>query len=276
MVPSIRLRSCNTAPLRSSGSYVLYWMIANRRLAYNFSVDRALEHCREFRKPLVILEALRCGYEWASDRHHRFVIDGMADNAAECFRHRVAYYPYVEPAPGAGKGLLEGLAADACVVVTDDFPCFFLRRMVSATAKRLAVRLEAVDSNGLLPLRAADQAFARAFDFRRHLQKVLPAHLMEFPSADPLALTDWPEAPDLPRSISSCWPSASRPLLDAKPASLDAFPIDHGVKPVKARGGHTAARAQMRRFLDTKLSNYSVEHSSPELEVSSKLSPYLQ
>ena len=162
-------------------------MIANRRVNYNFSLDRALEHCRELGKPLVILEALRCDYRWASDRLHRFVIDGMADNASHCAKHRLFYYPYVEPAVGAGKGLLEALAADACVVVTDEFPCFFLPRMVASAARKLAVRLEAVDSNGLLPLRAADHAFSRAFDFRRHLQKVLPAHLADFPSADPLS-----------------------------------------------------------------------------------------
>jgi deoxyribodipyrimidine photo-lyase len=103
-------------------------MIANRRLTYNFALDRALEYCRELRKPLVIFEALRCGYQWASDRFHRFVIDGMAENAGACERHHIQYYPYVEPKPGAGKGLLEAFAADACVVITDEFPCFFLPR----------------------------------------------------------------------------------------------------------------------------------------------------
>lgn len=56
-------------------------MIASRRLHFNFALDRALEHCSALSKPLVILEALRIGYRWANDRIHRFVIDGMADNA---------------------------------------------------------------------------------------------------------------------------------------------------------------------------------------------------
>ena len=84
-----------------------------------------MEHCRELGKRLVILEALRCGYKWASDRIHRFVIDGMADNANASAKSGIRYYPYVEPAPGAGKGLLEALAAEACVVVTDEFRVFF-------------------------------------------------------------------------------------------------------------------------------------------------------
>ena len=37
----------------------------------------------------------------------------------------------VEPEAGAGKGLLRALAARAALVVTDEFPCFFLPRMVA-------------------------------------------------------------------------------------------------------------------------------------------------
>src|SRR6202000_853392 len=156
-VPKIRVRDCNDAPVRRAAKYVLYWMIANRRVTHNFALDRAIEYCRGLKKPLVIFEALRCGYEWASDRMHRFVIDGMADNAATCQRAGVTYFPFVEPKPGDDHGLLEALAHDACVVVTDEYPCFFLPRMVAAAGRKLPVRLEAVDSNGILPLRATDQ-----------------------------------------------------------------------------------------------------------------------
>ena len=49
------------------------------------------------------------------------------------------------------------------------------------------MRLEAVDSNGLLPIGAADRAFPSAYAFRRFLQRELPRHLDEFPVRDPLA-----------------------------------------------------------------------------------------
>ena len=58
--------------------YVLYWMISARRLTYNFGLERAVEWAQKLNKPLVILEALRCDYPWASDRIHHFVMDGMA------------------------------------------------------------------------------------------------------------------------------------------------------------------------------------------------------
>ncbi|MGH8071665.1 MAG: hypothetical protein ACRERE_41815 [Candidatus Entotheonellia bacterium] len=79
-VPAIPIRDCNGAPLRPAAAYVLYWMIAARRSRWNFVLDRAIELAREFGKPLVVLEALRCAHRWASDRIHRFVLDGMHDN----------------------------------------------------------------------------------------------------------------------------------------------------------------------------------------------------
>jgi len=56
-------------------------MIAFRRATWNFALDRSVEWAERLGKPLVVLEALRCVYPWASDRMHSFVLDGMAENA---------------------------------------------------------------------------------------------------------------------------------------------------------------------------------------------------
>lgn len=274
-VPPIRIRTANTAPLRPSAGYVLYWMIANRRLAFNFALDRALEHCRALARPLLIFEPLRCDYPWASDRFHRFVLDGMACNAQVCIKNSIAYFPYVEPSLGAGKGLLEALAVHACVVVTDDFPAFFLPRMVSSAAEKLSVCLEGVDSNGLLPLRAATRIFTTAYAFRRFLQKTLPAHLFDTPSADPLSRAKLLALPALPKNIISRWAPSSPDLLSAKSGSLSPLPLDHTVGEVETRGGHAAARKQLIEFLENKLPDYAEKRNQPELDVSSGLSPYL-
>jgi deoxyribodipyrimidine photo-lyase len=251
-------------------------MIASRRLVYNFALDRALEYGRELGKPLVIFEALRCGYPWASDRLHRVVLDGMAHNARVCTTRGVRYYPYVEPTAGAGAGLLSALAAEACLVVTDDYPCFFLPGMVAGTAKKLSVRLEAVDSNGLLPIRAGEPAYSTAHAFRRFLQKTLPTHLAEFPSADPLAKTNASRlCLTLPRAVTTRWPAACAALLSGEPGALATLPIDHSVLPVEIRGGHARARAQMKDFLKERLPDYSEQRNEPDLDGASRLSPYL-
>jgi deoxyribodipyrimidine photo-lyase len=274
-VPAVRIRAANQKPLHASGDYVLYWMIASRRLRYNFALDRALEHCRALGKPLLIFEALRCGYQWASDRLHAFVIEGMADNAALCHAHNVAYFPYLEPHAGDGKGLLEALSRQACVVVTDEFPCFFLPRMVEAAGAKLNICLEVVDSNGLLPLRATNQIFGRAFDFRRFLQKTLPEHLERHPAADPLRQLDLPSLKALPEKISHKWRSATAAMLSDSHTTAAALPIDHAVAPAAFHGGPDAATQQLKSFLHSKFQDYGEHRNEPERNAVSGLSPYL-
>ncbi len=274
----MRIATCNDAPVRADGAFVLYWMIAFRRTGWNFSLDRAIEWSLQLKRPLVIFEPLRVGYRWASDRIHRFVIDGMADNAAQVARLRnpgLIYYPYVDPSSEEGKGLLEALAEHACVVVTDDYPSFFLPRMVEAAAKRVTVRMEKVDSNGLLPLRAGTKVFTTAFSFRVFLQKQLPPHLSIAPEADPLARVKLPALNRLPEELLRRWPPAANDLLDGRASALALLPIDHSVPVVDYRGGAAAARTRLDRFLEHSLQNYTTLANQPDDDARSGLSPYL-
>lgn len=265
-VPSVRIRARNGQPVRPERAFVLYWMIAARRTRFHFGLERAIEAARDWGKPLVVLEALRCDHPFASERFHQFVLDGMADNARRFEEAGIAYYGYVEPDPGAGKGLLEELSRGASLVVTDEFPSFFLPRMVEAAAARLDVLVEAVDSNGLLPLADADHAFPSAYAFRRHLQRRLPDHLSRLPEPDPLAGKAGPSVP-FPRDVAKRWPSASR---------LDRLPIDHRIGPVPGvRGGEDAAHDRLAGFIDEKLGAYADLRNEPEREATSGLSAYL-
>jgi deoxyribodipyrimidine photo-lyase len=250
-------------------------MTAARRAGSSFALDRAVGWARELGKPLVILEAIRVAYPWASDRIHRFVLDGMADNARRLGRGPALYYPYVEPRRGAGRGLLDGLAARAAVVVTDDFPCFFIPRMLAAAAGRLRVRLEAVDGNGLLPMRAASRAFTTAFAFRRFLQRALPPHLAAVPAPDPFARAGLPPPPPLPAAVRRPWPPVSFEALESGSVELGRLPVNHGVGPVAMRGGSRAGHSRLARFVEDGLPRYADERNQPEKETASGLSPYL-
>jgi deoxyribodipyrimidine photo-lyase len=255
--------------------FVLYWMISSRRMNWNFALDRAVEWAEKLQKPLVILEALRCSYTWASDRMHRFVMDGMAENACRLEGTDVLYYPYLEPRPGAGKGLLAALASRACVVVTDDFPCFFLSRMVASAARKIPVLLEVVDSNGLLPMRQAEKAYPTAYAFRRFLQTELPRHLMDFPKPNALSKAQLPPARTLPPAVTKHWPKATHRFLDSGERVLAAIPLNHEISPVETRGGSTAAQTLLRNFLRNKLAIYADARSEPAQQATSELSPYL-
>ena len=187
-------------------------MTAFRRLGWNFALDHAAEQAQALGLPLVILEPLRCDYRWASARFHRFVIDGMAEKAAALVGSSVVYLPYVEPTPNAGRGLLAALAERAALMVADDAPILFLPKALAAAGEHLSVRVEAVDANGLLPLRAADRVHLTAYSFRRFLQRELPNHLGASPNAEPLVEFGGPRATIRPEILKR-WPMASEELL---------------------------------------------------------------
>jgi len=272
-VPALRVTAVNDAPVRARGDYVLYWMIAARRTAWNFALDHALARAVELGVPLVVLEPLRVGYPWASDRFHKFVLDGMVDNAAAFAAAGVAYHPYVEPEAGAGRGLLEALAARARVVVTDEQPGFFQPRMVAHAGTVLDVRLEQVDGSGLLPLRAHGREHTTAASFRWHWQKIIGPHLAHAPCPRPLArLPAVVKGAKIIPAVATRWPAPSAALLAGR--GLERLPIDHTVSPVDDRGGSVAAGAQLAGFLERRLANYGARNQ-PEAEAASGLSPWL-
>jgi len=273
-VPSLRIQESNERPVAPSAGYVLYWMVAARRSRFNFGLQRAAEWARELGLPLVVLEAVRVGYPWASERLHEFLLDGMADNEGAFLDRGVTYLPYVEPQPGAGAGLLESLASDAAVVITDHFPTFFLPRMVASAARRVSVLMESVDSNGLIPLEATGQAFATAYAFRRWIQRHLSDHLGALPLEDPLA-ESLPPPIEVPGSMFDRWPAVSCDQLTGPQPLLTHLPIDHTVRATATHGGEVAGRRVMRRFLDEALDDYAEKRNRPDDGRSSGLSPYL-
>ena len=274
-VPALRVTPVNNRPHDATRDIVLYWMIASRRTEWNFALDRAIEWSVHLRKPLVVVEALRAGYEWASDRLHTFVLQGMAENARRLASAGVLYHPYVESRPDEGRGLLSALARTASVVITDDSPAFFLRRMVRAAAAHTDVLVESIDSNGLVPLAGSERAYPTAFAFRRFLQKALPIHLRSLPQADPLRSLAPPVRAGLPAALVERWPAASDALLSGDRTAVSGLPIDHTVGAVATHGGSRSARAALARFVEERLPRYATGRNDVDDPAASGLSPYL-
>lgn len=272
-VPKNRIRVLNGLGPNAEGDYVLYWMTSFRRLEHNFALQRAVEWALELKRPLLVFEALKGNYPWACPRFHQFVIDGVLEKAGGWEHPGAAYYPFVENQVGAQRGLLAALAEGAGVVVSDDFPCFFIPEMLRAASSKLPVRLEAVDSNGLLPLSVAGKEFQRAYDYRRYLQKNLRGWL-----DDPLErpLEALPSRPlKVPERIRKQWPGASLEELRHPDALFRRLGFSAGPGVVDTSGGSRAARQQLGEFLESRLKHYSRQRNEPSAEATSRLSPFL-
>ncbi len=274
-IPAQRLVACNDRPLRQEGRFVLYWMRSARRTGWNFALQQAAFQAAELGRPLLIVETLACDEPFASLRQHHFALDGMADNA-QALAGKAVYHPFVEEHTGQIEALLLELTQEACLLVTDDHPLRESRLILADLAEKLPVRIEAVDGNGLLPLRAADRDFTTAYAFRRFLQRQLPGHLMEMPLADPLAGAVLPTLDKLTKTLVRQWPAAKKELLTGSRRLLLKLPIDQQVGAAAQSGGQHAAEQLFARFLDEGLSRYADQRNQPELEVTSGLSAHLR
>ncbi len=272
-VPAVRIRSLTDLPARGDGQFVLYWMTAFRRTESNFALQRAIEWCERLNRPLVVLEAIRLHYRWASDRLHQFVIDGMIDHCDAFERSHATYLPYVESIPGEGSGLVETLAKHACLTVADDFPCFFHPILYERVVKRWPFPVELVDSNTILPMRVADRTFTVAHSYRRYMQKEMPQHLDQFPVERPLELLSPRHGGAFSSALIRPWPMASRDDLER--IDFNRLSIDHSVQPSPHRGGMKQAIAVLGRFLKERLEGYGHARNEPDEDGSSWLSPYL-
>ena len=225
--PQLRIEACNDAPVRGDGAYVLYWMIATRSASYNFALDRALECARELGKPLVVFEALRSGYAWASDRLHRFVIEGMVDNAREFKAAGITYYPNVEGADGEGKGLSKRSPSAPRWSSPTNFPASSCRAWWPR-------RRESSPSDWSRSTPMASCPFARpnwsspppmhfAASCNVHSPRTSPS--ARVPARSRKASSSLPRSP----KIVARWPHTKLPELLA-PSGLALLPIDHGVQ----------------------------------------------
>ncbi|MDB4977366.1 MAG: photolyase FAD-binding protein [Myxococcaceae bacterium] len=275
-VPASRVRALNASAVAPQGKYVLYWMVAARRPRFNFALEQAVGHARSLKLPLVVFEPLRASYPWASTRLHTFVVQGMAAQAEHFAKRAVTYYPYLEPRRGAGAGLLGALASQAALIVTDDYPCFFIPRMIEAAARAMPCAMEAVDGNGLLPLSLAEgKTFYNAYHFRRFVQRHAARELEQTPREDPLRNVRLPRLDTLPRKLLERWPKVHERELQDVAGTVAKLPVSSSVPAVASvRGGHAEARVVLARFLEQRLRRYE-DRSHPDAQVASGLSPWL-
>jgi deoxyribodipyrimidine photo-lyase len=265
-----RLRRLNPHQTNAGGDYVLYWAQSSRRLTHNHALDYALRCAEELGRPLVVYEGLRLDYPWASRRLHRFVLEGMRDNAREAKRLGFDYWPFVESPDRPARGLVARVAERACLVVTDDFPCFIVPGQSEALARRVGVPVFAVDSNGVVPMALLQPAVYAAAHLRPRIHQAFAEAWAHRASAEPGLSKAGRMRVDPPFEP---W------RTDDLDAFVEALPVDATVAPVAGTvGGAAAGRARLAAFVATRLRGYAESRSKPAAPAdghASGLSPYL-
>ena len=266
-----RIRRANDAAPNPAGKYVLYWCQMVRRLAHNHALDYALHWSGVLKKPLVVYEGLKLSYPWANARHHTFLLEGMRDNAAAAKALGISYWPFVETPAQPGRGLVRQLLADACLLVTDDYPGYIVPAQIRAAATA-NVAVHAVDGNGVVPLALLGATVSAAAHLRPRLHKLFPEAWAHAAQAEPT----------VPKAAKGDLkpPFATWKVPKDIPAFVASLPVDASVPPLaKHPGGRAEGLAVLADFLTFKLKSYATGRNQPDdpaRTAASRLSPYLR
>ena len=275
-VPLTRVTTLNDGNSKSiaDSDYVVYWMIAFKRVGYNFALQRAVEWANTLSQPLLILEPLILDYPMSSIRFHKFILEGMKEVDEMIADTNAYYYPFVEQSEQQSEGLLKEISKNASVVVTDDYPTYFVPQMIAKASGEIDTKYELVDSNGVVPIRLSEKEYVRAHDFRRYLHKNLEDFITETPLENSLELLDKKFDPSHLKTVQKKWEP-----YNFKEQNIDDFlqnlDIDKTVEVSSIHGGYSYALKQLNKFIDIGYQDYAEYSSHPSKEASSQLSPYL-
>lgn len=233
----------------------------------NPALDAAILLAHELQRPLLVYHALSEQYQFASDRHHMFILQGAQDVQLHLRRRQIPYVFHLER-PGHREDWLKQLADAAAVVVTEDMPTDPAAAFLRGLASRTSTPIVAVDTACVCPMPVAGRAWDRAFQFREAVSKHHRERLKQ----------PWQEVDERP----SAWEPA---FAGFKPLDLEhaALPdligechIDHSVGPVvDTPGGTTAGLARWQAFRDQALRQYAARRNNPLVNGVSRMSAYL-
>jgi deoxyribodipyrimidine photo-lyase len=260
LIQNTRIQNLNDHERRADGAYVLYWMQESQRARGNAALEMAIRGANKYGLPVVVCFGLMDGYPEANERHYAFMLDGLADCAAE-FQARGIAFVLRRGMPG---DVAVELSHKAAAVICDRSYLTVQRQWRTALAEAATCPVVQVETEVVVPVDvASDKSEYAARTIRPRIHRVWDEYLV------PLDETE----PEIP---ADGLPLESDFDLSDPAALLSTLDLDRSVKPVKRfRGGRVAALEMLDRFVDDVLDGYAKGRNEPSSAQTSFLSPYL-
>ena len=264
-----RIRIIQQGNFNLGGQFVLYWMHHAMRTHENPALDTALEVANRYHLPVLVYQGLGGKHPHNSDRHHTFIMEAARDVQAAFEKRDIAYRFYMPEDP-AIRSPLRSLAANALLVVTEDFPAPPFPTWTQKLAQAIEQPVWAVDCCCLIPMQWHQQTYVRAYEFRvrTKVEYAKRVHTMWRPVQ--------PEAPPFEERLNQDFLDLGRTDI---PTCCAACNIDHTVGPVPhTPGGSKAGYRRWEHFKGRGLSEYGRLRNDPTVDPPqgvSRLSPYL-
>ncbi len=236
----------------------MYWMQRAQRGVDNPALDVAVEAANALQKPLVVFFAPVPFYPRANLRHYRFLNEGIPDIAAALADRNIGFVLRRYPDHHLVKFCEE---VNATLVVGDENPMREPEGWRNKATHKLRVPLWTVEADVIVPPKLLEKAQYAAHIVRPRLQAQLKTFLV--PSKNPLAKVGWKK----PAKLRS---------LDTASDITEEWELDRSVSPVSLwKGGSGEALRLLEAFIHHKLEHYGTQRNKPEIDHTSRLSPYL-
>jgi photolyase PhrII len=266
--PHLDERSRWRQPFNSdSETFVLYWMQTAQRADENPALEVAIHAARQLNLPLLVYQGLSERYEYASDRHHTFILQSVADLQERFAELGISYAFHLESHDNRGPHLRH-LAAQASLLVVEEMPVAPATIFLKALLRSVSVPVISVDTSCVLPMQQVGRSYERAFEFRDATRKGF-AERVTLPWPDGIS-----EVKPFPLDQLRFQPT--RVEKHKIPDLVARCQIDHSVSPVAdTPGGSTAGYRRWQAFLKGKIRTYAKRRNDPLSGAASRMSAYL-
>jgi deoxyribodipyrimidine photo-lyase len=272
--PRVTVRRCGEP--NPEGSCVVYWMQRSQRGFDNPALDVAVEAANLLKLPVVAFFAPVPYYPNANLRAYAFLNQGIPDIAEDLSPREIKFVLRGYPEHSLIRFCEEVRAA---LVVGDENPLREPNHWRELASKKLKVPLWTVDSDVVVPSKLLEKAQYAARVIRPRLQAQWERFLV--PCRNTKARVKWTSS-----TLAKNYPTQAKRGLEWGTQSLHSLPIDtditerwaldRSVGPVSSfRGGGKEARRLLKEFVRHKLNGYAERRNKPEIDGSTRLSPYL-
>lgn len=255
--PRVRIR--RNGPPRPAAKCVVYWMQRSIRIRQNQALDIAIDAANLLGLPVVVFFSVIPNYPNANLRHYHFLQQSLRDVEQDAAERGVGFILRRHPDNSLEKFLAE---VSAALLIGDENPCREPERWRRVLARKLKMPYWTVDADVVVPSAVLGRDYFLLQHMRPHLQAALPRFLV--PSDHPQPKHPWRK----PRSL------ATHSLAHDITAGFNS--LDRTIKPVDTfTGGTRAALSHLHDFVNHRLRDYEENRNHPELNGTSRLSPYL-
>jgi len=258
MIQPERIQPLNDRPVRQ-GKFVLYWMQASQRAAYNHALEYAIGQANEQNLPVVVAFGITDRFPEANARHYTFMIEGLRELQLELQQRGIQFVvQHQSPELAAVR-----MARKASMVVTDRGYLRIQKSWRQKVSEKAPCRVVQVESDVVVPMEVASDKEAYAAST---LRPRINAHLKRF-------LVPMRRTPVRRDSLSFRFDSLDITRTDVVGSQLR---VDRSVAPVEGfRGGASHATRLLNEFVAKKLKYYHDHRSDPSMDLGSHMSPYL-